>query len=451
MKLQLLIFLPIFCYFSQASEPQPNFIIIFTDDQGYQDVGCYGSPDIKTPHLDQMANEGAKFTSFYAQTVCGPSRAALMTGSYPLRTKWLNEDNNPHPELASSEVTIAEVLKPLGYTNYMVGKWDLAGHSQTTFKMELSPENQGFDHSLWTPASNDSSVNLYESSQLVKKNAPMPCLTKTYTDKAISYIKNHDHDTPFFLYLAHTMPHTKLGASNKFKGKSKGGLYGDVIEEIDYNTGRILSELDHLNLSDHTYVIFTSDNGPWWVKKQHGGHCEPLRGAKTSCFEGGVRVPCIIKAPGKIKPGSTHDAVCATIDLLPTIAEIAGTTPPSDRTIDGISLASLWHGETATTERSYYYYQDSSLRAVRVGDWKLHQPHSKKDMSGWTPKWMKHVAPNDRVIFKEYALYNLKTDIEESSNVAKEHPEVVEKLMQELDFAKQDIGYNDIIGANSRR
>jgi len=428
---------------------KPNFIIIFTDDQGYQDLGCFGSPDIKTPNIDQMAKEGMKLTSFYAQTVCGPSRAALMTACYPMRNARNDNGVAPHPKLSLSEVTIAEVLKPAGYTTCMLGKWDLAGHNPEKFNPDLLPIHQGFDYSLVTPTSNDSRVHLIRNDEVVELNADMSTLTKRYTDEAINFIERNK-DRPFFLYLAHTMPHVKLAVSDDFKGTSEGGLYGDVIEEIDYNVGRLMAKLKASGLDDNTYVIFTSDNGPWWIKKEHAGHAKPLRGAKTSAWEGGFRVPFIIRAPGKIPAGKTSDQVCATIDLMPTLAHWAGAELPKDRVIDGLDISGILSGEKEVLERPYFYYQHSELRAVRWGKWKLHLPnHPEADIISYT-KWPKHIAPEDRVLFDKYTLYDLDNDIAETTDVANQHPEVVAQLSQLLDWAKKDIGDYDHRGENAR-
>ncbi|MEQ8556497.1 MAG: sulfatase [Cyclobacteriaceae bacterium] len=434
---------------AQAETNKPNFIIIFTDDLGYNDLGCYGSPNIKTPNIDQMANEGMKFTSFYAQTVCGPSRAALMTGCYPMRNARNDNGVAPHPKLSLSEVTIAEVLKPAGYTTGMVGKWDLAGHNPEQFNPDLLPHAHGFDYSFLTPGSNDARVHLIRNKELVEMNADMSTLTKRYTDEAIGFIEENEKK-PFFLYLAHTMPHTKLAVSEAFKGKSARGLYGDVVEEIDHHVGRILKLLKEKKLDQNTYVIFTSDNGPWWIKKEHGGSALPLRGAKTSAWEGGLRVPCIVWAPGKVPAGSVTDEITATIDLLPTIAKIAGASPPEDRVIDGLDIGAVMHGQDITLVRPYFYYQHQELRAVRMGKWKLHLPHNPASDAIAYTKWPIHIAPEDRVLFDEHRLYNLEEDISETTNVADRNPEVVAQLDKQLEWARKDIGDVGQRGENAR-
>ena len=435
---------------SKDKSALPNFIIIFTDDQGYQDLGCFGSPDILTPNLDKMAAEGMKLTSFYAQTVCGPSRAALMTGCYPMRNARNDNGTSPHPKLSLSELTIAEVLKSAGYATGMVGKWDLAGHNPEKFNPDLLPVHQGFDYSFLTPGSNDVRVHLIRNKELVERDADMSKLTGLYTDEAIGFIEKNK-EQPFFLYLAHTMPHTKLAVSNNFKGKSAGGFYGDVIEEIDYNVGRIMDKLKAAGLDENTYVIFTSDNGPWWIKKDHGGHAEPLRGAKTSAWEGGLRVPCIIRAPGKVPAGSSSDLVLSTIDLLPTLAQFAGTEVPTDRVIDGLDISDIIYGNSSTLDRPYFYYQHQHLRAVRLGKWKLHLPHSTNSNSIVFRKWPIHIAPEDRVIFDDYVLYNLENDIGETTDVAADNPDVVAELKELLAWAKEDIGDYNARGINARQ
>lgn len=448
-----ILLVPILCLFLLSTytfaAERPNFVIIFTDDQGYQDLGCYGSPNIKTPHIDQMAKDGMRFTSFYAQTVCGPSRTSLLTGCYPMRTERHKDDNGriPHPALALSEITIPEILKPLGYQTAMIGKWDLSGR-QKTFQVELNPSNQGFDYSFWTETSGDGPIR--EGAEITIARPVRSLFTRLYTDKAIDFV-TQKKDQPFFLYLAHVMPHTKLAVSKNFKGKSAGGLYGDVVEEIDHNVGRLLAHLKNLGLDDNTYVIFTSDNGPWWKEGDHAGHAEPLRSAKTSTYDGGLRVPFIIRAPGKVPAGTTSDLVTANIDMLPTIAKLAGTTVPDDRVIDGFDISEIVHGTKTELDRPFFFYQHQALRAVRQGKWKLHLPHTKLDRTNEGKTWQTHVPRKDRPYIEELTLYNLDEDISESTNVAKSHPNVVNRLKKQLDLVKQDIGYHDQIGARSRR
>lgn len=430
-------------------QSRPNFIIIFSDDQGYQDLGCFGSPKIKTPRLDQMASEGMRFTSFYAQPVCGPSRAALMTGCYPLRVARQADPDSIHPELHLDEITLAEVLKAQGYATGAFGKWDLAGHNPSHYKPELLPPHQGFHTYFGTSGSNDRSVDLIRGTTLIEKNVDMSALTRRYTDEALSFIEGNK-DKPFFVYLAHTMPHTKLAASKEFLGRSAGGLYGDVIEELDFNVGRVLDKVRELGLEGNTYVIFTSDNGPWLLRKEHGGHAAPLRSGKTSCWEGGMRVPCIMWAPGKIPAGTKCDAVTATLDLLPTLAGLAGTSGPTDRVIDGVDISTLLHGQAATLSRSYFYYQHNCLRAVRSGKWKLMLPHTEPVQGSIAVTWKSHIAAADAIRLDTASLYDLDADIGETTDVAGRNPKVVSELMRLARWAQNDIGDHHTFGANAR-
>lgn len=436
---------------TDKKEQRPNFIIILADDQGYQDLGCFGSPKIKTPNIDQMAQEGMKMTNFYAQTISGPSRQALMTGCYPMRcARKANDYEEMHPRMSSSEVTIAESLQEEGYATYMIGKWDLAGHNHESFERDLTPMDQGFDGMFWVPTSNDKYVNLYRDRELIERKSDLSQLTRRYTDEALNFIEeNKEH--PFFLYLAHSMPHTTLAVSDQFKGKSEGGLYGDAVEEIDYNVGRIIDLVDELELSDNTYIIYTSDNGPWWIKRQFAGHADPLRGAKVSAWDGGSRVPCIVRAPGRVAEGSTCDLVTTTMDLFPTFVNLAGGEMPKDRVIDGLDISKVLDGKKRF-ERPYFFYQHDDLRAVRYGKWKLHLPHTEYHFKklGRYSHLIGHIAPRDRPFLKELTLYDLDNDISETTNVAADNPKVVKKLKKMLDWAAKDISSNKGRGVNAR-
>ncbi|QXD23090.1 sulfatase [Opitutia bacterium ISCC 51] len=442
-----------------ASKP-PNIILIFTDDQGYQDIGVYGSPNIKTPHLDRMTEEGMRFTDFYAQTVCGPSRAALMTGSYPLRIATKGNRVDVHPYMHTKEITIAEVLKPLGYKTAAFGKWDLAGHTQDPkrYAPELMPTHQGFDYYFGTSSSNDSKAHLIRNETVIEMEADMSQLTRRYTDEAIGFIKR-SKDSPFFIYMPHTMPHIRLERSAQFEGKSKGGIYGDVIEEIDWNVGRIFETLKEEGLDDSTYVFYMSDNGPWYLgsskghldrigpdAEAHGGSALPLRGAKTATWEGGLRVPCIMWAPGQIPAGTVCSEIASTMDMLPTIAKLAGGEAPTDRVIDGHDISDLLHGiqGTRSPTQAFYYYARTQLRAVRSGPWKLHLP-LKSDQF-----WARYSKPEDVIDFSKPLLYNLESDLSETIDVSNQHPAVVKKLLQLVEDARNDIGDIDKIGANAR-
>ena len=444
----------------QATD-RPNFIIIFTDDQGYQDVGCFGSPDIRTPRLDAMAKQGMKFTSFYAQPVCGPSRAALMTGCYPMRVAERGHTKQVHPILHEDEITLAEVLKPSGYATACFGKWDLAKHAQTGFFMDLFPTRQGFDYFYGTPTSNDRVAHLYRNEKLIESNSNMATLTRRYTDEAIAFIKKH-RQQPFFVYVPHTMPHTRLDASPQFKGKSKRGLYGDVIEEIDFNVGRILDALEELKLTEKTYVLFTSDNGPWLIKNKnladgrlpgdHGGSAGPLRSGKVSTFEGGVRVPTILWGPGRVPAGVTCDSIATTMDLLPTLAALAGAKTPDDRVIDGEDIRHLFHGDFAKADpdKAYFYYLRVHLQAVRQGKWKLHLPRAKEPIGAAPFSRNVHIAPADRIGFEKPFLVDLEKDLGETTDRCGQNPEVVGRLLALAESMRKDLGDYDRVGKNMR-
>ena len=452
-----------------AAEPdRPNFIVIFANDLGYGDLGCFGSETIKTPNIDRMAREGLKLTSFYAQTVCGPSRPALLTGSYPLRVATSDNKVAVHPHLHSKEITVAEVLHQVGYKSIAIGKWDVAGHSQKLGGSDpkLYPTQQDFDEFFGTPSSNDRIVNLVRGDQVIETETDMSQLTRRFTDEAIQFIKtntsageNGRDPSPFFVYLAHSMPHVELAVSKAFRGKSAGGLYRDVVEEIDFNVGRILQTLEDEGLDENTTVIFTSDNDPWFFGRsaghkkrfgenwaEHGGSAAPLRGAKTSSWEGGLRVPFVIRAPGRIPAGSESDIVAATIDLMPTLAALAGGETPTDRIIDGRNISSLLETSNShqVESKPYFYYLKTRLAAVRFGKWKLHVPRP------IDPQWEKYSTMADAAAIAQPALFNLNEDIAETENVAAQHPKVVAELLKHIHHARTDIADHDRIGKNAR-
>ena len=448
-------------YVARATERLPNFVVIFTDDQGYQDVGCFGSPDIRTPRLDAMEKQGMKFTNFYAQPICGPSRTALMTGCYPLRVAERGNTKQVHPIVHSEEVTIAELLKTKGYATACFGKWDLAKHSQDAFFVDLFPTRQGFDYFYGTPTSNDRFANLYRDEELIEPKSDMSTLTKRYTDEAIAFMER-SRDQPFFAYIPHTMPHTRLDASKQFKGHSKRGLYGDVIEEIDFNVGRILDAINEMDLAEHTYVLFTSDNGPWLIKNKdhadghlrddHGGSAGPLRSGKVSTFEGGVRVPTILWGPRRVPMGTTCESIAGTLDVLPTLAALAGVDVPTDRVIDGEDIRHLFHGqfELANPDKTFFSYLRVHLQAVRQGKWKLHLPRESRPAAAAPFQNNVHIAPDDRIGFDSPFLVDLERDLGETTNVASDHPEVVDHLLALAEAMREDLGDFDRVGKNMR-
>jgi len=398
---------------------KPNFVIIFTDDQGYGDLACYGSKTICSPRLDKLAKEGTRFTDFYAQPVCGPSRSALLTGRYPVRSQgW---------SMPESEITFAELLKTVGYTTGCIGKWDVSNRKDIKGRV---PNDQGFDYYWGTLGANDGgAVRLYDNRNPIGVDRDMASLTRRYTDRGIEFLKANK-DKPFMLYLAHTMAHSVVDATAEFKGESKGGLYDDVIEELDYHTGRLLDAIDELGLRDNTLVIFTTDNGPWNnmqapLRKKHNGAVAwgssgPLREGKGSTWEGGVRVPCIIRWPGHVPAARVSDAIFSTVDFMPTFAALAGYEVPKDRIIDGVDQTALLLGESAEGARDHFYYLcRNELHGVRKGKWKLLVPN-RKNYYGY----VKDRGSN------ETELYNLESDIGEKHNLAGQHPEIVSEMFE---------------------
>ena len=417
---------------------RPNILIIFTDDQGYSDLGCFGNKKNKTPRLDQLAKEGTRFTSFYAQPVCGPSRSALLTGRYPVRSKGWG--------MPASEITFAELMKPAGYQTVCIGKWDVSNRKEI---IERMPNAQGFDYYYGTLGANDNGfIKFHENNTAVGDTEDMSCTIRLYTDKAIDFLENRrDPNKPFVLYLAHTMLHTIIDASPEFKGKSAGGLYGDVVEELDHETGRLLDKLDALGLRDNTLVIYTTDNGPWCQSKYYEnkkGHPEgaifwgdpgPLRAGKGSAYEAGSRVPCIVRWPGKVPAGRTSDALWATIDLMPTFTALSGVTPPMDRMIDGIDQTALLLGQTEEGRETFVYDQvgdgDANMGVgIRKENWKLLLPGRKPEQDH---RFLMDFGTNG------LELYDLDSDIGEKNNVADDHPEVVKELRETLDSFKKGV------------
>ena len=408
---------------------KPNILIIFTDDQGYADLACNGNTKHKTPRLDQLAIEGTRFTSFYAQHVCGPSRSALLTGRYPIHSKgW---------QMPADEVTWAELLQDAGYQTACIGKWDVSSREPI---IERMPNAQGFDYYFGTLGGNDSgTIDLYLNNEKQSSTSDMGSLTRLYTDRAIEFLKSErDSGQPFVLYLAHTMMHMNIDASPAFQGKSQGGLYGDVVEEFDFETGRLLDTLDELGLQENTLVIYTSDNGPWnqlaysgkkgmskpylqWKEKHANfdndaifwGDSGPLRNGKGSCYEGGVRVPCIVRWPGKVAPNATSDAIFATLDFLPTFAALTGSEVPSDRKIDGVDQTDLLLGKSLEGARDTFFY----VNGMRKGNWKyLTAEHN---IYGYAKEPQREAVEE---------LYDLSSDLGETVNSASKHPEIVADL-----------------------
>jgi arylsulfatase A len=403
---------------------RPNFIVIFTDDLGYGDLGCFGSPTIQTPNLDRMAAEGLKLTSFYAQPSCTPARAALLTGRLPMRSGMFRvifpEEDVGLPQ---QEITIAEALKELGYKTAAIGKWHL-GHARP----EYYPTAHGFDEYFGLLYSNDMippwvptevPLKLVRNQDLLKGPVDQTVLTMDYTDQAIRHIRQWKGD-PFFIYLAHTMPHKPLHASKQFLNTSRRGLYGDVIQELDWNVGRLLDALKNEGLDQDTLVILTSDNGPWLSLKQHGGSAGPLRGSKGSTYEGGIRVPFIARWPGRIPAGAASSDIASVMDFLPTFVSLAGGKLPANLQLDGENITSLLlHQESMHSQRRMFYYRGSDLEAVRQGDWKL-----RLDAREPTAEW---------------ELYNLELDVSEAFNLAETFPEKAAEMKKLLDREREEM------------
>ncbi len=402
-----------------AAERPPNFVILFADDLGYGDLGCYGHPTIRTPNLDRMAAEGMRFTQFYsAACVCTPSRAALMTGRLPIRSGLSGVRRVLFPKstggIPASEITMAEALKPRGYASACIGKWHL-GHLP-----QYLPTRNGFDYYFGIPYSNDMSPTpLMRNTETIEEPAVQETLALRYTAEAIKFL-TENRQKPFLLYLPYTFPHVPLHASERFKGTSSRGLYGDVVEEIDWSVGEILKTLRELDLTDHTLVFFSSDNGPWLAKKQFGGSAGLLREGKGSTWEGGMREPGIFRWPGRIKAGVVTQEVGSLMDLFPTFLALAGAEVPTDREIDGKDLRPVLFGTGRSGFDVFFYYRDDKLMAVRKGPWKAHiatQP-------GYGGKGAEvHDPP---------LLFHLLSDPSENFNLAEKHPEVAADLLKEI-------------------
>ncbi|MEM9663520.1 MAG: sulfatase [Bacteroidota bacterium] len=414
-----------------APEEPPNIIVIFADDLGYGDVGAYGHPTIRTPHLDQMALEGVRFTQFYAgASVCTPSRAALLTGRLPVRSGMASDGSRVlFPDsrygLPASELTLAEVLREEGYATAALGKWHL-GH-----RAAYLPTRHGFDVFFGIPYSNDMSpatnprwdraqgfppLPLMRNEEIAEEEPDQHYLTPRLTAEATAFMEAHQ-DQPFFLYLAHPFPHVPLFASPDYAGTSAAGLYGDVIEELDGSVGEILAAVRRLGLERRTLVVFTSDNGPWLTRGVEGGSAGPLRDGKGTTWEGGLRVPAIAWWPGTIAPGVTT-ALASTLDLLPTAAQLAGATLPDTLVLDGVDLMPLLTGTQDAVRDTVFYYRGAQLWAVRQGPWKVHFT-TQSAYVGDIP--VTHDPP---------LLFHLEHDPAERLNVAPQHPEVAMRLQQ---------------------
>ncbi len=439
---------------AKAADERPNIILIVADDLGYGDLGCYGSKTNKTPNLDQVARDGARFTNFaVAQAVCTASRASLMTGKYANRIGLAGALNHTSQNgLAPAEITLAEICRSRGYATAIYGKWHL-GHQP-----QFLPTQQGFDRFEGLPYSNDNGplhptvrgippLPWYQQDEVVAHDPDQALFTQRLTDRAIEFI-TEKQDQPFFVYLPHIMPHVPIFATKPSQGKSAGGLYGDVIEELDANIGRLLSTLEKYDLMRSTLVIFTSDNGPFLSYGNHAGSAGPFREGKLTTFEGGVRMPFIVRWPGTITAGQTSDAFLTALDLLPSIAKLIGAEQPSSP-LDGQILTETLLARAGAPERGpFLYYAGEELQAIRSGRWKLHFPHEYLSVAGppgvdGKPAnfaQMKPVAIEQSGIRGiasrhgyevrkiEESLFDLTADPGEATNVAAQHPDIVQRL-----------------------
>lgn len=443
---------------TEQNTEKPNVVIIFIDDEGYGDVGCYGATGFETPNLDQLASEGMRFTNFYsAQPVCSASRAGLLTGCYPNRigfpgVLFPDDTIGLNPE----EFTIAEIFKEQGYVTACFGKWHLG------WQKEFLPLHHGFDEYFGLPYSNDMWPNdnvtgerlpdgavkesypvlpLIEGNKIIDSITSMKdqdILTTLYTEKAVDFI-NRNATKSFFLYVPHTMGHIPLGVSDKFRGKSEKGLYGDVMMEIDWSVGEIADALERNKLTEKTILIFTTDNGPWLNYGNHAGSAGGLREGKMTNWEGGQRVPFIIRWPGRTPEGTVCNKLACSIDLLPTFASITNGKL-SDNKIDGVNITSLWKGDFRFTPReTILYYQNDRLNAVRKGNWKLVLPHtwrsydSKPGNDGYSGKRIE-------MVIEEPELYNMMRDPGEQYNVIDYYPDKVSEIMEIVGKARQELG-----------
>lgn len=457
----------------------PNVVLIMTDDQGYGDVGCYGASDFRTPNMDSLAKDGVRFTSFYvSQPVCTASRASLLTGCYANRVGFAGALNPTSLNgIHEREILMSELLKERGYATAIFGKWHLG------YPSRFNPLNHGFDEYFGLPFSNDNSndyhpiirtfppLPLFDGHKIVARDPDQSLFTRQFTERAVKFI-DANQDAPFFLYVPHVMPHVPIFSSKDFEGRSGSGRYGDVIEELDWSVGEILKTIRKHGLDDNTLVIFMSDNGPWLSYGEHAGSSGSLRGGKLTTFEGGVRVPCMMRWPGRIPSGGVCDELVTSMDLLPTISGLVAGKLPKHK-IDGKDIWPLINGSSdESPHEAFYYYAGGDLHAVRSGDWKLHFAHPFLEVAGepgkgGKPANFENLTPNAitesglkgiasrhgyRIKHTELELYNLRDDLSETNNVIKQHEDVVKRLVALAEGARADLGdkLTDRVGVKLR-
>jgi len=445
----------------------PNIVIIFTDDQGYADVGVFGAKGFVTPNLDRLASQGRIFRNFHvAQPVCSASRCGLLTGCYPNRLG-IHGALGPRSKvgISANEMTLAELVKQRGYATAIFGKWHLGDSPQ------FLPLRHGFDEYFGLPYSNDMwplhpdlvklppdaekrkrgypDLRMFENEKVVIPNVnheDQNQLTTWYTEHAVKFIDSHK-DGPFLLYLAHNMPHVPLHVSDKFRGKSERGLYGDVIEEIDWSVGQVMDALKRNGLEENTWVIYTSDNGPWLSYGDHAGSAFPLREGKGTNWEGGTREPCIMRWPGKIPAGTESKDMLMTIDLFPTIAKLLQADLPKHR-IDGLDVWPIISGRPGSSknphEAYWFYYEVNQLQAIVSGDgrWKLQLPHTYRTLGGKPGGHGGTPAPYENRKLEKSELYDLVNNISEKTDVSAQHADIVKRLESEAEKARAELGDN---------
>lgn len=419
-----------------ANQDEPtNFVVILADDMGYGDLGAYGSSLIKTPNLDKLAAEGVRLDSFYASAnVCTASRGGLLTGRYPIRLNLVKDVARPSNDIGidASEITIAEALKEKDYQTALIGKWHLGEEA------ERNPVLHGFDEFYGLLHSNDMApVELYDGTKIIEFPVDQTTLTQRYTDKAVDFIEKNQHK-PFFLFLSHAFPHVPLFVSKEFEGKSKAGLYGDVVEELDWSTGKILESLSRLGLDKNTLVIFTSDNGPWW--EGSGGQ---FRDRKGSSWEGGMRVPFIARWPGRIPPGFVSKEAAMNIDLFPSLLAAAGSSLPTDREIDGRDILPMLQGKAPSPHEALYLFDKDRIAGVRSGPWKLVVESKYQTVISRFDHPDSYYGPVG-------LLFDLEKDPSETYSFARENPKVVERLRGYLESGQKKLSSRQLPGMWNR-